>query len=70
MLEFPLIRPECGAVVYRSSSFPPRRMFDMQHLMIEDVLENERLDACRVECPADRYGVVNLIVMPKNTPSA
>ena len=43
-------------------------MFDMQHLVIKDVLDKPLRDVFRIQSFADGDAVVNVIVMPENAP--
>src|SRR5688572_14673429 len=68
MRKFALIGPESTGVVVTPPIDQTCRMFNVQHLVIKDVLDEPLGNISRIERLADGDAVVNMIVMAENAP--
>ena len=68
MGKLPFVEPESAGVIVAPSVDQACRMFDVQHLVVQNVLHKPLRDFGRIERFADRDAVVNVIMMTKDAP--
>lgn len=67
-LEEPLIVSKPRAMIDSAARDHTRRMLNMQHLVIQHVLYDEAWDCRVIECAADDYCPMDVVVVTEHTP--